>query len=302
VSNERIHRDVKANGVRLRVTETGQGQSLVLLHGMFMDHTTWGAVTDALGQRYRVVAPDLPGFGQSEKPPESRFPYGINAFADAVVDLYAGLELGRAIMVGHALGGAVAITLAARHPELISRLILIDALCYSTRLDLASRVALAPMVGGFAFKQLWGKSAFKAYFKESYLSRDVRIPSARLDAYYESFNTPAARASALATLRATRDTRAVVAHIARISTPTLVIWGSEDSLYPAALGQRMSREIPNAGFQLIGAGHVPHEEQPAEVADAIVRFCDGPPRAEAARERSAMRRGASSRAAPRTRR
>ncbi len=276
VSTARIHRDIKANGVRLRVSEVGQGPSLVLLHGLFMDHTTWDPVGDALGQQYRVVAPDLPGFGQSEKPPESRFPYGINAFADAVVDLYAGLELGRAILVGHALGGAIAITLAARHPELISRLILVDALCYPASLDLATRVALLPMVGGFAFKQLWGKSAFKAYFKESYLSRDGRIPSPRLDHYYESFNTPAARASALSTLRATRDTRAVVAHIARITTPTLVIWGSEDTLYPAALGHRMSREIPEAGFQLVGAGHAPQEEQPAEVVAAIQRFCRPP--------------------------
>jgi pimeloyl-ACP methyl ester carboxylesterase len=283
VSTARIHRDIKANGVRLRVAETGEGPSLVLLHGLFMDHTTWDPMSEALGKQFRVVAPDLPGFGQSEKPPESRFPYGINAFADAVVDLYAGLELGRAIMVGHALGGAVAITLAARHPELISRLVLIDALCYSAPLGLASRVALAPLVGGFAFKQLWGKSAFKAYFKESYLSRDARIPSARLDGYYESFNTPAARASALSTLRATQDTRAVVAHIARISTPTLVIWGSEDTLYPAALGQRMSREIPHAGFHLVGAGHAPHEERPAEVVEAILRFCTAAPRAESAR-------------------
>lgn len=273
VPTARIHRDIKANGVRLRVAEKGHGQSLVLLHGLFMDHTTWDPVGDELGREYRVVAPDLPGFGQSEKPPESRFPYGINAFADAVLDLYAGLDLGRAILVGHALGGAVAITLAARHPELISRLILIDALCYSTHPDLASRVALAPLVGGFAFKQLWGKSAFKAYFGESYLSRDARLPNARLDYYYDSFNTPAARASALATLRATRDTRAVVAYIARISIPTLVIWGSDDSLYPAALGHRMSREIADAGFQIVGAGHVPHEEQPSEVAAVIKRFC-----------------------------
>jgi pimeloyl-ACP methyl ester carboxylesterase len=276
VASTRIHRDIKANGLRLRVVERGSGPSLVLLHGLFMDHTTWDAVGDLLGQEYRVVAPDFPGFGQSEKPPESRFPYGIDAFADAVVDLYAGLELGRAVLVGHALGGAVAITLAARHPELISRLILIDALCYSADLDLASRVALAPLVGGFAFKQLWGKSAFKAYFRDSYLSRDARIPSERVDHYYDSFNTPAARASALATLRATRDTRAVVAHIARISTPTLVMWGREDTLYPAALGHRMSREIPDAGFQLLGAGHAPQEEQPEAVAAAIERFCRSP--------------------------
>jgi len=278
VSTARIHRDVKANGVRLRVAEKGTGPSLVLLHGLFMDHTTWDPVSDALAREYRVVAPDLPGFGQSEKPPESRFPYGIDAFADAVVDLYAGLELGRAILVGHALGGAVAITLAARHPELISRLILIDAQCYATKLDLASRVAFAPLIGGFAFKQLWGKSAFRAYFKESYLSRDARIPSARVDHYYDTFNTPAARASALATLRATRDTRSVVAHVARVTTPTLVIWGREDSLYPAALGHRLSREIHDSGFQLLKTGHAPQEEEPGAVAEAIERFCQSPPR------------------------
>lgn len=258
------------------MAERGSGPSLILLHGLFMDHTTWDSVGDALDGEYRVVAPDLPGFGQSEKPPESRFPYGINAFADAVVDLYAGLELGRAILVGHALGGAVAITLAARHPELISRLILIDALCYPPPSDLASKVALAPIVGGFAFKQLWGKSAFRAYFKESYLSRGARIPNAKFDHYYDLFNTPAARASALATLRGARDTRAVVADIARISTPTLVIWGREDALYPATLGQRMSREIHEAGFQMLDAGHVPQEEHPAEVAAAIERFCRPP--------------------------
>ena len=285
MSEALIHRDIKANGLRLRVTETGQGPSLVLLHGLFMDHSTWNPVSEQLGQTYRVVAPDLPGFGQSEKPPSSRFPYGIDAFADAVLDLYAGLELGRAVLVGHALGGAIAITLAARHPELISRLVLIDALCYPAPLDLARRVALAPIIGGFAFKQLWGKSAFRAYFKESYSSRDARIPNARLDAYYEAFNTPAARASALATLRATQDTRAVVAHIARISTPTLVIWGSEDTLYPPALGQRMAREIPSAGFQVIAAGHAPQEEQPAEVAAAISRFCAAPRARGAPRQR-----------------
>ncbi len=276
--SDRIFRDLKANGVRLRVSEMGTGPSLMLLHGLFMDHSTWNRVGELLSNSYRVVAPDLPGFGQSEKPAVSRFLYGLEAFADAVVDLYAGLELGRAILVGHALGGAVAITLAARHPELISRLVLVDALCYAPPRDIASRVALTPLVGGFAFKQLWGKSTFRGYFKESYLSRDARIPNERIDHYYEVFNTPAARASALATLRATRDTRPVVAHLARISTPTLVIWGRDDTLYPAAFGHRMAREIPSAGFQLIQAGHAPQEEQPAALAESIARFCQTRPR------------------------
>lgn len=268
-----IQRDVKASGVRLRVAETGSGPSLILIHGLFVDHGTWDGVVSSLCDEYRVVAPDLPGFGQSEKPTDARFPYGIDAFASAIVDLYAGLELGRATIVGHALGGAVAITLAARHPELISRLVLIDTLCYPARVDLVRRVALAPFVGGFAFKQLWGKAAFRAYLRETYLGDPSRVPSARLDRYYDLFNTPSARASALSTLRATRDTRPVVADIARLSTPTLVIWGQDDALYPAALGHRMSREIRGAGFQLLDAGHAPHEELPEAVADAIRRFC-----------------------------
>jgi pimeloyl-ACP methyl ester carboxylesterase len=218
------------------------------------------------------VAPDLPGFGQSEKPPESRFEYGINGFVDAVLDLYAGLELGRAVLVGHGLGGAIAITLAARHPELISRLVLVDSLCYSTPISLAGRVALMPLVGGFAFKQLWGRSAFRTYFRGSRRGPDSEVVAARLDHYYELFNTPAARASALSTLRATRDTRAVVANIARISVPSLVLWGRDDVLLPASLGHRMARELPQAGFQLLEAGHLPQEEQPGSVTSAIEDF------------------------------
>jgi pimeloyl-ACP methyl ester carboxylesterase len=190
------------------------------------------------------------------------------------VDLYAGLELGRAIIVGHGLGGAIAITLAARHPELISRLVLIDALCYPARVDLVRRVALAPVAGGFLFKQFWGKAAFRAYFRDSYLAHASSVTAARIDHYYDVFNTPSARASALSTLRATRDTRAVVADIARLSTPTLVIWGQDDALYPASLGQRMAREIRASGLQLVNAGHASHEELPRDVADSIRRFCN----------------------------
>lgn len=248
---------------------------ILLLHGLFMDHGTWREVGSTLSDGHRVVAPDLPGFGQSEKPAEGRFPYDFDAFSNAVLDLYAGLDLGRSILVGHGLGGAVAITLAARHPELISRLVLVDALCYPTPLDPLSRVALAPLVGGFAFKQLWGRTTFRAYFRDRFLSSAAPNAHDRLEHYYDAFNTPAARASALATLRATRDTRAVVADVARISVPTLVIWGREDALFPAAHGQRMAREIREAGFQLVEAGHSPQEERPSVVADTIRRFASG---------------------------
>ena len=83
-----------------------------------------------LAADFRVVVPDLPGFGESVKPAEGRFPYTVDAFAEVVADLFAGLALGQACVIGHGLGAAIAIRLANRFPELVSRLVLVDALCY----------------------------------------------------------------------------------------------------------------------------------------------------------------------------
>jgi pimeloyl-ACP methyl ester carboxylesterase len=269
-----LQRDVTASGVRLRVAESGVGPTVVLIHGLFVDHTSWDRVTELMTGRFRVIAPDLPGFGESEKPPPNRFPYGVDAFAEAIADLYAGLELGRAAVVGHGLGGAVALTLTARHPELVSRLILVDPLCYSAYPRLLRRVASTPFVGGFVFKQLWGRALFRSHFRKTMLSEGATVDPQRIDAYYQTFNSPAARGSALATLRNTVDTRPIVAQTSRIQTPSLVLWGRSDRLYPVSFGQRLSREIRGARFELIDTGHAPQEERPEELAAHISRFLE----------------------------
>jgi pimeloyl-ACP methyl ester carboxylesterase len=265
-------RDVTASGVRLRVVERGTGPKLLLLHSLFMDHSTWDAVAHELARDYCVIAPDLPGYGESEKPAPSRFAYDIDAFTSAIADLYAALSLGRAAVLGHGLGGAIALTLAARHPELVSELVVVDALAEGAKPWLYGRLAHLPVAGSFVFKQLLGRGLFGAYFRELFLADASRISSARLDNYYESFNTPAARGSVLATLRATVDARPVAAQTSRIQKPTLVVWGRNDRLLPAAVGQRLAREIRGARFELLDAGHAPQEERPQELADAVRRF------------------------------
>lgn len=265
-------RDVTASGVRLRVVERGTGPKLLLLHSLFMDHSTWDAVAHELARDYCVIAPDLPGYGESEKPAPSRFAYDIDAFTSAIADLYAALSLGRAAVLGHGLGGAIALTLAARHPELVSELVVVDALAEGAKPWLYGRLAQLPVAGSFVFKQLLGRSLFGAYFRELFLADASRISNDRLDNYYESFNTPAARGSVLATLRATVDARPVAAQTSRIQKPTLVVWGRNDRLLPAAVGQRLAREIRGARFELLDAGHAPQEERPQELADAVRRF------------------------------
>ena len=100
-------RDVTASGVRLRVVERGTGPKLLLLHSLFMDHSTWDPLAQDLAKDFCVITPDLPGYGESEKPAPSRFAYDVAAFTSAIADLYAALSLGRATVVGHGLGGAI---------------------------------------------------------------------------------------------------------------------------------------------------------------------------------------------------
>src|ERR1041384_404909 len=269
---DRAHRDVKVQGVRLRVSEGGDGPVVVLLPGLFMDHRTWDAIVGDLSREFRVVAPDLPGFGDSEKPPANKFPYDVDSFAEVVADLYAGLDLGRAAVVGHALGGAIAIALAARHPELVSRLVLVDSMCFDTPLDLRMRIALLPFVGGFVLKQLWSRGTFRGLFRDAVLSGGNDALVEKVDRYYDAFNGPASRGSARATLRATHDTRAIVAQTARIDAPTLVVWGRNDRSLPPRLGRRLAHEIRGAGFELLDAAHAPHEELPDQFSSLLLRF------------------------------
>ncbi|MBX2854955.1 MAG: CoA-binding protein, partial [Rhodobacteraceae bacterium] len=122
------------------------------------------------------------------------------------------------------------IAIASQSPELVSRLVLVDSMCYPARPDAARRVAELPLAGGFVFKQLWGKTMFRSYFREALSSPSRAFDPIRIDEYYEAFNSPASRNSALATFRGTRDTRSVVADVARINVPSLVVWGRHDAV------------------------------------------------------------------------
>jgi len=276
-----VYRDVKASGVRLRVTELGSGHPLLLLHGALLDRSSWDHLLEPLGRHFRVIAPDLPGFGESEKPAESRFGYSVADFTHVVTDLFAGLRIGQAHVVGHALGGAIALNLASSTPELVSKLLLVDAQCYQTPPDPFRRIAGLPLLGGLLFKQLMGKTMFSAYFKEYMVAGHRGIASERLDHYYQAFNSPSARNSALLTLRNTADNRTVEVRLPRIAVPSLVLWGRHDAISPAGFGQRLAKEIPHAGFRLLDAGHTPLEEDPEQLAADILGFCmkgtSGPP-------------------------
>jgi pimeloyl-ACP methyl ester carboxylesterase len=274
-------RDVSARGARIRFVEAGSGPPLVFLHDALASHATFLETASHLtegpsGSTFRVIAPDLPGFGASEKPDPQRYTYGWDAFADSVADLIAGLGLGRVHVCGHAMGAGVALALAARHPALVHKLVLVDALVYPIVDHFLDRAGRIPLAGGLLWRQLMGRPLFRAYVEGSVYAGCSKVPDGRVETLFASFDEPAARQAAHATIVAKADTRPLVARLPRITAESLVVWGRDDRMAPVEHGRRLARALKGR-FEVLECGRCPPDEQPAAFAAVVASFLQSTP-------------------------
>lgn len=241
--------DVTLRDVRVRYVDGGprDAPAVVLLHGLGRDHTQWNALARALSSSRRVVAIDLPGFGASEP---LRGATSWEALAESVLDVIAGLELGRATWIGHSIGAAAAIVAAADRPEFVERLVLVSPVCYRLSLPFDEQVLRAPILGRSIGRRVLGGRVLERHVGE------------------------APRPSALAlTYRMLEESSApstIEARVPRVRAPALVIWGREDVVSPWTHGTRLSRELSNARLEILDCGHFPEAERPTNV-EALVR-------------------------------
>ncbi len=269
-----VVRDVAARGARIRFVEAGAGPPLLLLHDYLASRVAWEDVLPRLAVRFRVIVPDLPGFGESEKPPPSRYRYDFEGFSESLVDLAAALGLGRISLCGHGMGGAVAITLAAAHAHLVEKLVLVNPLVYPPRPDPLSRIAGVPVLGPLLFKQLYGRTLFRSRFLPQARGENGAA-SRRVDRLFEMFDAPAAREAAYATMLAMLDTRPLTASVPRVSAPALVTWGRANRSLPVEQGRRLARELGGARFEVFDCGPSPAEECPEAFAKTVASFLAG---------------------------
>jgi pimeloyl-ACP methyl ester carboxylesterase len=265
-------RDVAARGARIRFVEAGEGPPLILVHDYLSSHVAWDDVLPRLAERFRVIAPDLPGFGESEKPPPSRYRYDFDSFCESLADLIAAVGLGRVSICGHAMGGAVALTLAATYAHVVDKLVLVNPLVYPPRPDRLSRVAAVPVLGPLVFKQMLGRSLFRSRFAPEGAGGPDEATSRRVDRLFDLFDIPAAREAAYATMLAMLDTRPLTASVPRISAPSLVVWGRANREAPVEQGRRLARELKGARFEVFECGRSPAEERPELFASTVTAF------------------------------
>jgi pimeloyl-ACP methyl ester carboxylesterase len=267
-----IVRDVAARGARIRFVEAGSGPPLVLVHDYLASRVAWDDVLPRLAGHFRVIAPDLPGFGESEKPSPSRYRYDFDAFSESLVDLVAAIGLARVSLCGHAMGGSVALTVAATHAHLVEKLVLVNPLVYPGRPDALARIASVPVFGPLLFKQLLGRTLFRNRFFAQARPDANTGPARRVDHLFDLFDAPASREAAYATLRAMLDTRPLTASVPRVTTPTLVVWGRANPTAPVSEGRRLSRELGGSRFEVFDCGASPAEECPEAFANVVTSF------------------------------
>ena len=279
---ETARREVHLHGHRVRYrlggAELGSGRPVILLvHGLAGSSQTWDDVLPALGDDHTVIAPDLLGHGESDKPQQD---YSLGGHATLLRDLMVALDIDRASIVGHSLGGGVAMQLAYQHPGQCERLVLVASGGLGPEVSWIFRAltfpgaeylmpvlfpAVARTAGNAVGRQLNRLGIRWRFFEQEWQS-------------YVSLTESANRPAFVRTLRSVIDVRgqAVSAHdrlYLAAHLPTLIVWGRRDSIIPVEHAFAAADAFPASRVIIFErSGHFPHADQPEIFADAVTNF------------------------------
>ncbi len=271
-------RDVAVGRHRVSTLTMGEGPDVLLLHGLGGTRASLLETAATLSRRYRVHAPDLPGFGSSGKPAVGR--YTAPWFADIMTGLLDALEIDRAYVVGNSMGGRIAIEMGLIRPDRVGALgLLCPAVAWIRRGFHPIVRLLRPELG--MLPHSLHRRMVAAQFWSIFHNRDLIDPAVgdlMVDEFRRIYNSAGARYAFLASARniyleAPYGRRGFYPRLGELAPPALFIWGSHDSLIPAAFGRHVRTWLPAAEQVTIDAcGHVPQVERPEEAHALLLDF------------------------------
>jgi pimeloyl-ACP methyl ester carboxylesterase len=268
------------HGHRRAFIRAGSGPALLLLHGIGNNCSTWSGVIDRLAEHYTVIAPDLLGHGDSDKP---RGDYSIAAYANGMRDLLTVLDIEQATVVGHSLGGGIALQFAYQFPERCQRLALVGSGGLGPELSAGLRAATLPGAE-LVVTALTGVSGplrlgFQMVEKVGRTAGWKRVGDlAQAGEALWALKDVEARRAFLRTLRGVVDAHGqAVTALDRLylanSIPMLVVWGGRDPIVPAQHADTVRELVPSARVEVFsGAGHWPHLDEPGRFCDVLLDF------------------------------
>jgi len=275
-------RDVNVGGLKVSTYVVGEGPTVLVLHGLGASKISVLPILPPLVHAgHRLVVPDLPGHGESDKP---RGDYSPRFYARVLRQLLDELGVERAAVVGNSLGGRVALEMAVRSPDRVTGLGLLDPAVpgFRVRYVLGFTRVIPTEVGAIPFplREAWMKRAVRRLMADP-----SRLPGDSFDAaaaeFIRIYRNPAARMAFFDSLRhiLIEPPRPFWGRMGRVRVPALVIWGEDDRLVPVRLAYKLKDAIPGAELLVLPkVGHVPQFEAPEETAGTLLRFLAELPR------------------------
>jgi len=269
--NERY---VDIDGISTRYVVEGHGAPVLFIHGFGEFLEVWGYNISPLSEHFTVYAPDLPGHGLSGEPEAD---YTLDYAARFVANFMKTLQIDRASLVGHSLGGLASLKIAIDFPDRADKLILVDSAGLSREAPLIYRLATLPVLGKAILKPTL-KTVIKHGMKKGFYNPEI-IAREWVDLSYKYLKMPKLKRTLWNLIRSNASIDGlhpeviVTDKLHMIKSPALIIHGAQDQIIPVEYAQLACKLIPNARCEVIGeCGHCPQIEKAAQFNDMVVTF------------------------------
>ncbi len=261
-------RFIVIDGLSVHYRDEGQGMPLVLLHAAPSSLQTFDGVAAEFSSKYRVIRPDLPGYGLTG--PNATNDYSLQWYTRFLDSFMNALHIDSCYMAGNSFGGRLAAELAYEQPVRVKKLVLIDSDGYPADDSgvLGIRMARTPLLRPIV-RYVTPRFFIAMNLKEVFASRNV--PAEIVDRYYDLLRRTGNRDTFIA--MSNRQPEDVSDHIKSLKIPTLILWGKEDTVFPPRYAEYFHRDI--AGSRVIiydGVGHMPQEVIPEKMAADMREF------------------------------
>jgi pimeloyl-ACP methyl ester carboxylesterase len=243
--------------------------ALVLLHDVLTTSHLWREIVPAFASSRRVVAIDLPGAGESDRPaPEPAHGYSLAWMSAAIADTLATMELEHVDVMGQGLGGTLAAWLASEHPAGIGRLVLAAPFVWRPALHREQRLAGVPAFGERVFDRVYRRTDLRRTLASWRSSPELVDPIA-LDVYWDRLERSGGVPALCAMLRALDGLEPLRERLPAVVAPTLVVWGDRDVVVPAAQAEQVAELLPHARSIVVdGCAHAIAEDRPDRLIEA----------------------------------
>ena len=271
---------LELHGHQVSYRRAGDGPALLLLHGITDSSATWEGVAPSLAEHFTLIAPDLLGHGESATP---RGDYSLGAHASGVRDILTALGIERVTVVGHSLGGGIAMQFAYQFPERTERLVLVSSGGLGREVHFAVARRDAPGRRLRSARPHLRRAHRRRAVASAACSSACGSPRARiiqvLAQGFASLDNAGSRQAFLHTVRAVIEPSGQrVSAQDRLSLagllPSLIVWGERDSIIPIEHGVAAHEAMPGSRFEVFpDAGHMPHDADPERFAELLIDFC-----------------------------